>query len=74
MTEGTAKTSFRISPAEIFCLVLLWLGTVGMIASVSVPEMQVAKLNWVCEFSAVILFGLVVKLVFLRDSKAHPSK
>ncbi len=45
-----------------------------MIASVSVPEMQVAKLNWVCEFSAVILFGLVVKLVFLRDSKAHPSK
>jgi len=42
-----------------------------MLASAFVPEMQPAKVSWVCEFSAIILFGLVVKLVFLRDGNAH---
>ncbi len=71
MTERPAKKTFRISSAEIFSLALLWLGTAGMLASAFVPEMQPAKVSWVCEFSAIILFGLVVKLVFLRDGNAH---
>jgi hypothetical protein len=63
----------KISRADFFCLALLWLGTAGIAASALIPEMKSVRLEWVCEFSAVIMLGVVMKELLLRDNVSHAT-